>query len=304
METRAEYSTPVDDQPVPIRDLRTEKRFFVDNVILRGYGPTLGVYGIAVYTALCMHANLQTQQCYPSHRTIADMLDCSVGKVKDAIRTLEELKLIETAPRYDAENKRQTSNLYTILDPPVPPVTTDTRPRYAEMTTNNPHSDQSYLNKKTPPPADSPPSGQKQLERMRANLGSDPFSVAAHTEQSRSEVEHPDFTDAARDADPWIAATVPAWCRIAEKDCARLTDPTRRKLAGIFSQVGAITDRSPSQVAQAIEAFPELHKWWETYDWPTDTFCQRLAGMLIPGAEPEPVPDVVFEQPAWLGVTV
>lgn len=148
METQAEYST--DNQPIPIRDLRTEKRFFVDNIILRGYGPQLGVYGIAVYTALCMHANLTTQTCYPSHRTIAEMLDCSVSKVKEAIRTLERLHLIETSPQYDANNQRQTSNLYTLLNPPPvttdPPGTTDTRPRYTDVPTmNNPNLEQSCL---------------------------------------------------------------------------------------------------------------------------------------------------------------
>jgi hypothetical protein len=150
METTPEYATQSDDLPVPVRDLRTEKRFFVDNVIIRGYGPTLGVYGIAVYSALCMHANLHTQQCYPSHRTLADQLDCSIGKVKGAIRLLEKLKLIATAPRYDANNKRRTSNLYTLLDPPVPPVTTDTLPLYAGVATNNPHLDQSYLKEEPP----------------------------------------------------------------------------------------------------------------------------------------------------------
>jgi hypothetical protein len=194
METETTYATAIDDQPIPVRDLRTERRFFVDNVIIRGYGPTLGVYGIAVYSALCMHANLDTQQCYPSHRTLAEMLDCSVSKVKQAIRHLEELHLIETAPRYDAKNERQTSNLYTLLEPPVPPGTTDTPPQYHEKTTmNNPHSDQSSPPKRkergatapTPPEPpvqdDDPPLQEKEPEKAGPPEAIQAYRAAFHS---------------------------------------------------------------------------------------------------------------------------
>lgn len=144
METREEYSTGEDDQ-AQVRDARTERRFFVDNVIIRGYGPELGVYGIAVYASLCMHANLKTQQCFPAHQTIAKEIGCCVAKVKEAIRRLRELKLICIEPRYDPKTDRRTSNLYTLLDPPVPPATTDTLPSYTEVARNNPNSEQSSL---------------------------------------------------------------------------------------------------------------------------------------------------------------
>lgn len=156
METPAEYAT---NGTYKVRDARTEKRFFVDNVIIRAYGPILGVYGVAVYNALCVHANKETQQGFPAHRTIAALLNCSVDKVKESIQLCIKLKLVHSRPRYDKKTHRQTSNLYTLLDPPpIPdsPVLTDTPPRNAEAATNNPHLDQSYL-KEEPPPADSPP---------------------------------------------------------------------------------------------------------------------------------------------------
>jgi len=193
METPAEYTA--DDNPARVRDARTEKRFFVDNVIIRGYGPLLGVYGISVYAALCMHANLQTQQGFPAHRTIAEQIGCSIGKVKGAIRQLEKLNLIQVEARFDPETERRTSNLYTILDPPVPPVTTDTLPSYAGVTTNNPNLDQSYLeregaNAQRAPDDDalfygteSPP--EHPTLKTRLPQTSDPLVMAAHCQKAR-----------------------------------------------------------------------------------------------------------------------
>jgi hypothetical protein len=306
-ETRAEYTTSTDDQPVPIRDLRTEKRFFVDNVILRGYGPTLGVYGIAVYTALCMHANLHTQECYPSHRTMADMLGCSVGKVKDSIRLLEVLRLIETAPRYDAESKRQTSNLYTLLNPPVPPVTTDTRPRYREVTTNNPHVfDQSCL-KEEPPPADSPSAGElfgpppetapqeppeQRLARMRDELGTDPLSVASVVEQKRAQVEHPDYGDPSKDVDPWLDRPVKEWCAFIRLPYSEQSPGRVRMLAADLRKIGT-TDglsKTPQEVGEAIRVMTTSPscEWMRSAGRPTHReFTNVLTNVLCGQTLPE-----------------
>jgi hypothetical protein len=103
-------------------------------VIITEYGAQIGVYGIAVYAALCMHSKPSTQRCWPSHRTIAKEIGCSAAKVKGALAQLKDLKLIAIDPHYDAANQRQTSNTYTLLDPPA---TTDTPPQYHEIPTKN-----------------------------------------------------------------------------------------------------------------------------------------------------------------------
>lgn len=99
-----------------VRDLRTEKRFFVDNIIIDEYGSELGSYGIAVYNVLCRFARLETQQAYPSVSTIANRIDAGTTKVREELRLLEELELIRTERRRN--DKGQTSNLYTLLEPP------------------------------------------------------------------------------------------------------------------------------------------------------------------------------------------
>jgi len=212
METKAGYDAQEGEDRVQVRDARTQKRFFVDNVIIRGYGPTLGVYGVAVYAALCMHAKKETQECFPAHKTIARQLACSATKVRQAIRQLEELKLIAIQARYDPKTERRTSNLYILLEPPshhVPPVTTDTLPSYAEEAPNNPYSDQSSLNKRGADAPDAPESdsddlwperdavseeeaspptnpAQERLERMRAKFGDTPGDMILNCHAARA----------------------------------------------------------------------------------------------------------------------
>jgi hypothetical protein len=103
-------------EKMQIRDRRTVRRFFIDNIILDEYGKKLGPYGIAVYTALCRFANLEDQTCYPSVATIAKRTGMSENKARKCIHELEEMGLISIQPR--CCNGSPTSNLYTILDPP------------------------------------------------------------------------------------------------------------------------------------------------------------------------------------------
>ena len=201
METKTEYVT--EDDRYEVRDNRTEKRFFIDNAIIQDYGPKIGVYGIAVYSALCMHSKPSTQRCWPSHRTIAEEIGCSPPKVKEALRQLETLKLIRVEPHFDAKTGRQTSNTYTLLDPPPvtdTPDTTDTRPQYHDRSTmNNPKNEQSQEEhgadaqhaadlalfggdeKPTTNPA------TERVQRMRAKFGDDPILIGGVTAQARQE---------------------------------------------------------------------------------------------------------------------
>jgi hypothetical protein len=130
-------------EKMQIRDRRTVRRFFVDNVILDKYGKKLGPYGIAVYMALCRFADQSTQSCFPSVQTIADRIGAGTTKVREMLRLLEKLGLIETQQRKDS------SSIYTLLDPPCPdtppqreaspPPTRGVAPPQREALPNNPH---------------------------------------------------------------------------------------------------------------------------------------------------------------------
>lgn len=98
------------DSKIRIKDKRGG-RFIVDDVVLNGYGKMLGPYGIAFYIALCRHANMSNQQCWPSQETIAEKTGMSRMQVNRMANLCEEIGLIarETIPgKY---------TIYTLLEP-------------------------------------------------------------------------------------------------------------------------------------------------------------------------------------------
>lgn len=129
-----------------IRDRRTQSRYFVDNVIMRVYGEILKPIGIAVYNALCVHADIDDQNCWPSHATIAKMIGAGVTSVKASLKQMRELGLIEWHGTKRADGGTG-SNEYYLLDPPSRVVATpqlrgdEAHSRVAA--TNNPHVEQS-----------------------------------------------------------------------------------------------------------------------------------------------------------------
>ena len=98
-----------------IRDQRRPGWLWLRNEIIDQYGAELGAIGIAVYVALCKHADNDTQECYPSHAAIGKAIGLSAPTVSKALARLCELNLITVEHRYD-DAGRQTSNLYTLLD--------------------------------------------------------------------------------------------------------------------------------------------------------------------------------------------
>ena len=156
------------EETLAIRDQRTEKRFFVDNVFVDEYGPIVGPYGHAVYNVLIRHSRPDGRGSWPSHATIAKKAGCGVAKVKKVLKQFDELGLVAIRKRWSAKTNGQTSNEYIILDPPAlpqPPVTTDTPGGYtadtptqvSQKATNNPPSYQSSpINPKPTPKAEEP----------------------------------------------------------------------------------------------------------------------------------------------------
>ncbi len=75
-------------------------------------GKRRGVYGIAVYTTLCYHANI-AGQCWPSQTTIAHKVGMGWQEVGYVLRDLERVGLIAI------EQRKGTSALYTLLKTPL-----------------------------------------------------------------------------------------------------------------------------------------------------------------------------------------
>jgi hypothetical protein len=101
-----------------LRTRRSGEFCWLDNAVLTAYGPRIGAHGIAVYAALAMHASNETQACWPSVKRLASLVHLSRTTVKKTLRRLEAEGLLGTQARQDAEGD-PTSNLYTLLDPPV-----------------------------------------------------------------------------------------------------------------------------------------------------------------------------------------
>lgn len=90
-----------------------------------------------VYVILKKHADFKTFKCYPSLTTIAKQVNCHKNSVINAIKKLEELKLIVKFNRTLKNKKEKTSNMY-IVNPNtqiVPPSTIDVHKQ--ELSNNN-----------------------------------------------------------------------------------------------------------------------------------------------------------------------
>ena len=98
-----------------IRDRRRNPFILVDSSIIKEYGSTIGPYGIAVYCVLVAHADGRGDGIFPSRKTIAEMIDCSIKQVDRKLAQLVEVGLLAKEAREDRSG-RQTSNLYTLLE--------------------------------------------------------------------------------------------------------------------------------------------------------------------------------------------
>lgn len=143
-----------------IRDNRTEKRFFVDNIIIDIYGKMLGPIGLATYMALCRMADKDTQTCYPSYETLADRIGAGRSTVGSRLRLMKSLKLISWIQQpLPGKGSKLSSNVYTLLDPPQEVVVQEMDyPSPAlglgvvqEMDGNNPQLEQSSAKFPAPP---------------------------------------------------------------------------------------------------------------------------------------------------------
>lgn len=111
-------------QEVEIRDMRRGGWFWVDNDLVRRDGAILGVYGIAVYAALCTFGNA-TGNTEVSIPTIARTIGCSEGKVREALEQLEAMGWIRREARTRQLDNGQVVHLpylITLLNKPAGPA--------------------------------------------------------------------------------------------------------------------------------------------------------------------------------------
>ncbi|MFT4040680.1 MAG: helix-turn-helix domain-containing protein [Thermomicrobiales bacterium] len=112
--SRAAAATPAAPSPA--------QRFWLDDRIIDEIAPALrphpqGAAALRVYVVLARHAN-RDGHSWPGLDSIAEHAACSRSTVKRALRLLEQLELVEVTACHDAESRRSTSNLYTLLPPP------------------------------------------------------------------------------------------------------------------------------------------------------------------------------------------
>lgn len=100
-----------------IRDRRVVQRFFVDNLVVDQWGSEMGPLGIAVYISLCRHADIDDQECWLNHTTIAGEWGMSVSSVKRALSTLRDLLLIDWEESHRPDGS-QRCNTYWLLEVP------------------------------------------------------------------------------------------------------------------------------------------------------------------------------------------
>lgn len=98
-----------------VRDKRRKDKFDIDDVYLNGYAKILGPMVSAVYMSLCRHADLDTQEAFPSEEKIADEWDITDRTVRTAIKKLKEASIIVVEQEKTMKGK-WLNNVYILLD--------------------------------------------------------------------------------------------------------------------------------------------------------------------------------------------
>ena len=100
----------IQEEEFEIRDIRKKEQFVVDNAYLNGYAKVCGIYATGVYVALCRHADISRQTCFPSITLMTKKLDISRSQVIRALKVLEDYNIIRR------EKTRGKGNMYWLID--------------------------------------------------------------------------------------------------------------------------------------------------------------------------------------------
>jgi len=82
------------DEEIEIRSIKRGKWYWIDKSILKNYASELKSSGLAVYNVLAYFANSKSQSCFPTQKTMADLIGLSRRTVSRKIRLLKEKELI------------------------------------------------------------------------------------------------------------------------------------------------------------------------------------------------------------------
>jgi len=99
-----------------IEDRRRPGWHWAYHETIDNYGARLGPYGLAIYYALCRHAN-DDRECWPSLQTMADETGMSRRQAIREVDRLVEIGLIKKESRTNDQHGDPDSNLYIIVDP-------------------------------------------------------------------------------------------------------------------------------------------------------------------------------------------
>ncbi len=106
----SEHNNLDEDQSFEVRDIRKKNWFWLDNEFFNGYAKLLGSIALAIYLALCRHAD-KNQKVYPSQATIAKETGLSRATVNEWIKVLCYFRIIKKV-----RVGKMVNNRYYLLD--------------------------------------------------------------------------------------------------------------------------------------------------------------------------------------------
>ena len=90
--------------------------FMMDSVVMTD--PTLSPIDKAVFGVLCVHAGIESRQCFLKVKTIATEASCSERSVQNSLKTLEDRGIIKRTERF--KEGSQVSSSYQIIGREAP----------------------------------------------------------------------------------------------------------------------------------------------------------------------------------------
>ena len=93
------------EEEFEVRDIRKKEQYVMDDAYYNGYAKICGPWASLVYLALCRHADIYRQTCFPSISLIAENLRISGRQVMRGLQILEEHNIIRRERTLGKGNK-------------------------------------------------------------------------------------------------------------------------------------------------------------------------------------------------------
>lgn len=97
-----------------VRDERKRGWYYVENVIIDAHLADIGTTAFSLYCVLARFTDHDSRACWPSIRTLAKRMGCSVNTIRTATATLTDAGLIAVEKRLH-EDGSSASNFYRLL---------------------------------------------------------------------------------------------------------------------------------------------------------------------------------------------